>query len=383
MMKSRHIQDVRAVRSQAGFSLVEIMVGLLIGLLCTLVIATVLSSAESQRRGTTHGSDAQVNGALALYTLQRELAMAGYGFASEADALGCTLQARFNGAVVAALPQVLAPVFIAQGAVGASDTIRIVSSSKYIDPTPGRLSAVGYTIPTRLIGPYYDPAGTAGAPNLLYNVYSSISVRQGDLMAQVIGPNQNCGLFQVTANPTAQTIPRANDPAAWNPVGHPAESTAGGGFLVNLGRFVDIIFSVDANSNLVASTLDTSNLTRVSSEVQGSIVMLKAMYGHSAAANGVVDTYNYATPVNNAGWNNMLSVRLAILARSAQYEKEEVTKTLPVWDVGTATAVAGAVPCGSSMCVSLDISNLPDWKHYRYKLFDTVVSLRNQRWKSV
>lgn len=366
--------------NQRGFSLIEVLVGLLIGLLCTLVIATVLSTAEGQRRGTTSGSDAQVNGGLALFTLQRELAMAGYGFASEKTVLGCSLQARFNGAAVPGLPPVLAPVFITQGLNGASDTVRVLASSKFIDATPGRVSDVGYTVPLRVIGPYYDPAAPAGQPNQSYNVYSSLSVRQGDLLVQVVGANQNCGLFQVTGAPGLQSIPRADTAAGWNPAGHPAEATGNGSFLVNLGRIVDITYSVDARQNLVATSFDSSTRTSVSSEVQGNIVLLRAMYGRSSTGNGIVDTYDYATPANNAAWQNVLAVRIAVLARSSQYEKDEVTPSAPLWDVGTATTVAGAATCGNSKCVSLSVSGLSDWKHYRYKLFDTVVPLRNQRW---
>ncbi|MDT9002137.1 PilW family protein [Paucibacter sp. APW11] len=368
---------------QTGFSLVEVSVGLLIGLLCTLVIATVLSSAEGQRRGTTQGSDAQVSGSLALYSIQRELLMAGYGFASEAPALGCSLQASFGGVAAAQMPAVLAPVLITQGAAGASDQLRVISSSKFIDPRPATLSTVGYTIPSRIIGPHYDPNAVGGVqPKTSYNVFSSISIRQGDLMVAVIGANQPCGMFQVTGVPGAQVVPRADDQAGWNAAKHPAQATVDGAFLVNLGRMVDIIYSVDANRRLLAAALDTSNLSRNSVELQGNIVMFKAMYGRSAAGNGVVDTYDYTTPSNNAEWQNVLAVRIAVLARSSQFEKDEVTPAVPQWDVGTTGTVADAATCGASKCVAMDISSQSDWKHYRYKLFDTIVPLRNQRWKS-
>ena len=52
-----------------GFTLVELMVAMVIGLVTTLVITQVLAFSEGQKRTTTSGSDAQVNGSLALYTL--------------------------------------------------------------------------------------------------------------------------------------------------------------------------------------------------------------------------------------------------------------------------------------------------------------------------
>lgn len=365
--------------SSAGFSLVELMVGMVVGLLCTLVIATVLSSAEGQRRGVTQGSDAQISGSLALYALQREIAVAGYGFASEAAAIGCQLQARFNGAVVAAMPTVLAPVQITQGAAGASDQIRILASSKFINGDAANLSRVGYTVPTRLVPPFYDAATVKNQ----YNVWSELSVSNGDLMVAVVDAVTPCGLFQVTAAPTAGVIPRADAPAGWNPAGHPAQTVKEGSFLVNLGRLIDITFSVDANQKLIASRLDTSTRTATNTDLQSNIVQLKAMYGRDSDGDLAVDTYDYTTPATNAAWQQVLTVRLVVVARSSQFEKEEVSATAPQWDVGAATAVAGAVACsnGSGKCVQLKVDGDANWKHYRYQVFDTIVPLRNQRWK--
>lgn len=369
-----------ASRGEAGFTLIELMVGMGIGLLCTLVVAAVLGAAEGRRRGTMQGSDMQVSGSVALYSLQREIALAGYGFANEAASVGCALQVRFNNAVPAVMPTVLAPVTITQGAVGVSDQVRVLASAKFINGNPTTLSTVGYTVPTRIVGPYYDPATSV---NTVYNVWSSLSVAQGDLMVAVIGAGLPCGLFQVTGVPTAGSVPRANQPTGWNPAGHPAQAAVANSLLVNLGRLSDVILTSDANAKLTVSRLDTSTLSRTQTELQGNIVLMKAMYGRDTNGDGVVDTYDYSTPTTNAGWLNVLTIRLAVAARSAQYEKEEVTASLPLWDVGASTAVTGTVDCnGNSKCLALKVDNASDWKHYRYKIFDTVVPLRNQRWRS-
>jgi type IV pilus assembly protein PilW len=47
----------------AGFSLVEIMVGLAIGMLAVIVILQVFALSEGRKRTTTSGGDAQSNGA--------------------------------------------------------------------------------------------------------------------------------------------------------------------------------------------------------------------------------------------------------------------------------------------------------------------------------
>ena len=63
---------------QAGFSLVEIMVGMVIGLLATLVIVQIMSAFEAQKRVTTGNADAQTNGGITLFGIERDLQMAGF-----------------------------------------------------------------------------------------------------------------------------------------------------------------------------------------------------------------------------------------------------------------------------------------------------------------
>ena len=81
-------------RPARGVSLIELMIGMAIGLLAVLVMTQVTVVFEGRKRSTTSGSDAQVNGALALQTLQRDIQMAGYGMTS-GGAAGCTLRGQF------------------------------------------------------------------------------------------------------------------------------------------------------------------------------------------------------------------------------------------------------------------------------------------------
>lgn len=389
----------------SGFSLIELMVGMAIGLLCTLVIATVLSSSEGLRRGVTSGTDAQIAGGMSIFALQRDIASAGYGFASESNAVGCPLQARFNGAPALELPARLAPIFITQGPAGASDEIRVISSSKGIDPERGSL--IGFTVPLRIAA--HGNAGAGAQPGYTvgdqrYQVATPLGFAQGDLViavpepASAPGVELPCELFEINAPvPTVAaaasigaTIPRLNDASRWNPPNFPTtqmvtgtDSTIGA-FLVNLGFFSDRIYRVSADRRLQVAILNTpNNLTRTVREVQGDVVLLKAMYGRDTDGDQAVDIYDYTTPASQPEWQNVFSIRLAIVARSAHYSKEDVTVSEPLWDVGNAISVAGAVACGSSRCITLKIADVSsDWKKYRYKVFDTVIPLRNQRFRS-
>jgi type IV pilus assembly protein PilW len=73
---------------------------------------------------------------------------------------------------------------------------------------------------------------------------------------------------------------------------------------------------------------------------------------------------------------------MAVVARSAQREKEAVTTADPLWDVGQTVTVTGTADCGESQCLTLQVSTAADteWQHYRYKVFDTVIPLRNMLW---
>src|SRR4051812_31720193 len=119
----RTIQPSR--RPQAGFSLIELMVGLAIGLLAVIVIIQVMSVFDAQRRTTTGSADAQTNGGIALYSIAREMQMAGYPLLPTTDSpLECTT-VTYGGTGITGIT----PVVITNGAVAAgvnpSDSITI------------------------------------------------------------------------------------------------------------------------------------------------------------------------------------------------------------------------------------------------------------------
>ncbi|WP_427911747.1 PilW family protein [Ramlibacter sp. MMS24-I3-19] len=365
------------MQGQGGFTLVELMVGVLIGLLASLAVAQVLINAENQKRVTTSGSDAQVNGAVALDTLVRAIQPAGYGFAANPNVLGCPLSATYNNAAVANFPAALVPVTITQGASGAPDSIRVLASGKRSLALPIRIVAPGYV------------AGGASFP-----VASTISVDgpqpdaanptvAGELLVAVKNGSAQCELFQVTAPPVAPTDP-ANPPTidrangGWNAVNQPAQAYSDGDSILNLGTPVDRTFSITNDSlrqNMLLLAANGAPSYTGANELFAGIVNLKAEYGKDTDANGSVDTWDNTTPTTNAGWRQVLAVRLAVVARAAQYTKEKVTLACPTWN-GNSLKIPGSSTCTPASSVD------EDWMHYRYKVFDTVVPLRNLLWNS-
>jgi type IV pilus assembly protein PilW len=350
-------------------------------MLTTVIIAEVMLNSEGNRRTTTEGSDAQLNGALALYSLQRDIAMAGYGIISTNSVLGCEVRGQYGSNAIPSFT--LAPVKItASGSPSVSDTITILRSG----------SASGYAIPltTTAIHNSSDSA---------FVVQSSMGVKAGDLMLVMpTTPDANhwCTIFTVNASAgsalTDTTVPHVTATTNWNPgTSIMPASYASGSSLAKISQLVYRQYKV-TNNNLVATDLLNNDTDQSSTNTVGpQVVLVKAYYGKDKTGDGVVDTYETTTPTTTAEWQQVLTIRIAVVTRSAQREKIDAlhpapTTTNPVWDVGTTAAPSDAVTCGSRKCVTLQVSPTTgsdtEWQHYRYKVFDTVIPLRNMLWTS-
>lgn len=357
---------------QHGFTIVELMVGMLLALMTTVIIAAVLTRAEGTRRSTTEGSDAQVNGALSLYALQRDIQMAGYGVVNSltAESLGCTIQ---GGLLSAAVTNGLVPALINRTATGNnSDTLEVLRSGADNYAVPLLTSAVHATGDTR------------------FHVQSRLGVQTGDLMMAIpeSGSTSACQLFTVKDDGTWATdttgVPHATD-SAWNTSAAisaiPTYTT--GSTLIRVAGLVWTTYQWDASSNALVLR---DRLTGTTTTVGNNIVLFKAYYGKDASGTGNVNAYDQTTPTTASGWKAVRTIRVMVVARSSQREKTAVTTANPTVDVGTATTMSGTSTCGTSKCLTLQISPTSgtdtEWQHYRYKVFDTVVPLRNILWSS-
>lgn len=375
-------------RASRGFTLIELMIGLAIGMLTCLAIAQVLSASDGYRRGTASGADAQVVGGVALYSMQREIEMSGYGIASVPGAIGCPLSAKFNNKPAAGFPTVMAPVVVTHNNA-AADSLRVLSSNKD-----------SYAVGNRLVSAY-DPTGKTGNATSFVVSGGALNVDQGDLLIvaaqDAVTP---CQVFQVNGAPTAAGLPRTDD-NLWNATAFPDQVyPANGPFVINLGNSIngnealrDVTFKVDGDK-LVRCDYHVNTQTSDCNELQANVVNLKVFYGINSTFTGAAashdlppDTYTTKTPTTNIEWQQVRAVRLAVVVRSAQYERDEVSSKDGVqWVVGGSggTKVDGAAACGSQQCVTLetDLDGAKDYTHYRYKVFDTVVPLRNLVWHS-
>lgn len=369
-----------SLRAQRGFSLIELMVGVVIGLLTVLVITQVMTLVEGKRRTVSMGSDAQVNAALALFTLQRDIQQSGYGAIASPDALGCTVNYQYGSSGTAG-SFTLAPAVITPGSSATvPDSVALIQAN-----------IPGFSAPMLLTGAHTSTDNH-------FTVASSLGAAVGNQMIavpQVWDATVNtCTLFSVTndtASP-ATTLSKGNVPhvfagsgaAQWNQNSLlPSTGYLSGSYLLNMGALVLRTYSVSAAGNLQVKEVSSADGSSTTQDLYPQIVNLKVLYGKDTNADGVVDTYDTTAPTTNADWKKVLSVRIALVARSNQYEKDLVTTAAPQWDLGSATTVTGAATCNStSQCLTLGVSQVTDWQHYRFKVYDTIVPLRNMLWNS-
>jgi type IV pilus assembly protein PilW len=374
--------SLRSDRPAAGFSLVEIMVGMAIGMIGILVMMQVFSVFEGDKRTTTSGDDAQNNGAIAVYELQRNIRPAGLGIAT-LDILGCDVLLRAGVTLPSIGPVVINPlnaagsVLIPAGDSG-TDTLLVVYG------TTSSASPQGDSILSSAANQYKPATPTSykvGDWLIAATDRSTNLLTYKDLCRTALG---NVPLKLESVQSLTPAPPQA-------PVTVNVTTGSGTGFLYNLGNGLRIqAYAVRGGRLTVCDYLahDCGDAGNVGNSdywlpIADNIVSLRAQYGRDAETPAksspliddmyrVTATYDQATPTTACGWNRVLALRLALVARNGQYDKDRiVTTAAPSW------AGSADVPIDLS---GGDAADDAQWKHYRYKLFETMVPLRNIAW---
>ena len=322
---------------QSGFSLVEILVGLVISLLATLVIMQVFSAFEGQKRATTGTADAQTNGTIALFNLTRELQVAGYPLMPAKDsALECTTLT-FGATGITSI----SPVTITNGASNASDTITI----RYGDGQSGGVFTTIGAIVTNTV-----------------TVDSSFGCQVGN--TTLVTNGSTCAMSSVTAVGSTTQVTLQNATAA-----------VPGAKLSCLGTW-----------NTVAYTINNNSLNRNGILNTADIVNMQAQYGISTAANSNQIT-QWVEP-SGATWaapsvtdrNRIKAIRVAIIARNGTMEKNVVSTACSSTTTATPTGLCAWGGSATSPAPTIDLSADANWARYRYRVFETIIPLRNMIW---
>lgn len=344
-----------SLRRSRGISLVEILVGLGLGLLVVLAITNGFAAFEGYKRTTTRSSDAQMNGALALTFLERDLRLAAYGVADLA-AFGCQVRSYNKNRNPPDLNFLIAPVIITQGASGAPDAVTVVFGD-----SDGLTSAV----------PFRQQSGASAE----YKVDNRAGFRVGDLV-MAVEAGKDCTIAEVTdlpGTPGQTDVVIHNSGVYKNAMGDMVESTwnkpsglgvtYSKGVLYNLGQAPNSNeYRIETGNLVLREWLGTTGSTPL--PIVAEVVDLQAQYGKDTNNDGVVDIFDEVTPTTPAGWAQVLAVRIAVVARSGQYEKDKVSPpALQLW------------PGGPTFNPDADA------RHYRYRVYGTVIPLRNMIWR--
>ena len=425
-MLNKNILSHRPGDHQNGLSLIDLLIGLAIGLVGTLVITQTYLSQESVKRTSTAAGDAQQSGSFAIYALEREIQSAGAGLAHLDSIWGCPVKAWRNNTAVIPMPATLpspptvadgnvyinsfytplhtalganplrfAPVLIMNGGgnattnanSGASDSIIVMAGQHESNVIPLQSTAA--------------PTSTSIALNNTIGVNQRVTgspAPEGDLLAAVdLDPSHgvsDCRIVQakdalpttaLTAPSRLNTVPNPLllSGSTYTPASPQAlngySSTVRIGNLGNAPRFV--AFAVGADS-LTPNALLTFDILQSSAQIPVSladnVMNIQAVYGISsdATSNPVttwvsptgswsIETLMDGSTASASNLGRIRAIRIAIITRSAQLEKEDVSPSS--WTVFPDLNTSGN---------NISASGTQNTK-YRYRTYDITVPLRN------
>lgn len=359
--------------TQKGVTLVELMVALVIGAIAALVIQQVMAVFEGQKRTSSGGSDAQVNGSVALFSLEREIRQAGYGlFGGSGSICPQGINIYYNGAAVSN-GGTLKPLAILDGGAG-PDAVEFLRSDADFAAIP---TSIIKNMPNSSAEVTADSTGGL-AQNQVFLVAGKGGSKVCTLMQMSQDPQQTGNGWNLQHN--SGQFPY--NPPNPNTVFTTAPSYEIGDVVVNMGNFVHRRYQVlcerltEVNPTLTVAPYTCANTTPLVDQ----IIDLQAQYGIAPAGSMQITQWCNATATSVCGnWSNpgasdvsrIRAVRIAIVARSVQFEKEQVSAAnLTLWEAGD----AGDPPPSRALS--------DDERHYRYKVFTTIVPIRNVIWGS-
>ena len=372
-------------------SLIELMVGAAIGLIGIVIITHIYLTNEQHKRTTTAAGGAQTNGAIALYALERDIRQAGFGLNSsyafqcncdETTNSGCSAIQYYydtkysfppNAAITNSRNSLSLYPFIITGFLGPGGNGPDTLSVFYGSDNERALS-------TMLIDNMITPGADIKADG-------AAGFEAGNLV--VLQSGTTCAMYQVTAVVTETLQHAAN---IWNPAGGgtlptwPKDSTR----IFDLGaRPVWKTFGIkyDATNTINYGKLQMTDQFRVltqgavSQDLMDGIVDLQAQYGKDTNGDGTVDVWTKVlsrnAPANFDAIDIMqvIAVRLAVLARDDYYQKPST----PGGPCEATTAANQPTWSGGAFLTFNAAGALPSC--YKYRVFETVVPLRNMIWR--
>ncbi len=356
-----------------GFSLIELMVAVTLAMITGLVVLQVLANFQTRKLTTAGRNDAQVNAALGMYTIEREVRMAGAGLTAPSGMLcevGINMAynsvVKMNGATVL-------PLRIVDGGA-LPDKLEILRSNSNFGAAP-----------TTLLQAMISTTSTL-------TVDGSAGFSRGDIM--LLGSADGtkvCTIMQLSADPVANgsgwDLAHASGAYPYNPVDPSAVFTTPIKYdvrdlVVNLGTQGVRSFAVVCSDGAAPSTTNrcdlgwydryatvtTPTLAQIESIVP-QVIEMQAQYGVAPVGTQTVDTWVDATGStwSAPSFSNALrikAVRIALITRGSREATQVSPATLTLWP-GTTRALTSAE------------------RYYRYQVLSAVIPLINVIWAGV
>jgi type IV pilus assembly protein PilW len=266
------------------------------------------------------------------------------------------------------------PVQIVDGGAG-SDTVIAKRSADMLGALPATLTQA-------------MPSSSAEL-----NLSWTTGFADGDVVLAINASAGNCTVMLVTQVQSAALKLQHNPggTVTYNPANsfqtnngwpaYPAGST-----IEKVGALIAHSYTVNATNQLTLSDM-SSPLTSTTSVLSADIVGLKAQYGVANAGSQDVNAWVGATAAS--GWNTLdaakirriKAVRVAIVARSPKREGADVS--FPCKDTSGVVVNANGPCVWSDSEPVVNLSANPDWKKYRYRIYQTIIPLRNVIWAGI
>lgn len=369
-------------------TIVELMVAVLIGLLSMYAVYRVYEGTERTKRTIASVGDTQIAGLYSIFLLEQDIHNAGSGLMRNTTELA-------NGC----------PGGIAMGGVASPATLSFRSLPVYISPStvtvPGFLAARFDEVFTFSGGSsrHIRPVGiTAVTPPDTATVASPFGFKDGDAVIEMA--TTGCSIYRVNGN---SVVNATNGTATAVLVGNGAPTL--GATLVDLGVPVRHHFYVDQNNTLQMAEWTLPNPGQLGAgqwrlnrtdPIVSNVVFFQAQYGRDTTptATGAINTWtgsrdtnpwlaslmNATTPAAAiADIRQIKAVRLAIIVRSDEPESpatfNQATSFTPFQD-----CPAGMTCLPAAAAINFPAGTGPGGTTYRYRMYETIVPLKNAVW---
>ena len=373
----------------AGFSLIEMLVGIAISMIGLLVMYRTTTLWDARTRATIAGGDAQVAGTLASFEIERDLKLAGMGFAKATAAdMGCTVNGT-DGATGTPVSFALLPIQIVDNdATGQPDELRVLYGSSPFFPNLGQFTLSSATTKKMANRNGFKPGDLAVVT---------------DNAAGAAG-SSNCALVQITDDTLPDNLTLKHEAGSYTNYYSAAASDArynsppatvafGAGNMYSLGP--------DPRRNVwtvVGDSLrSTDTLHGTTADYAEGVVDMKVFYGYDrngdkqiVDADWTKDPASVLIAPRPLDWRDLLAVRVSMLLRSRNFEKPATGPDAQVYLAPNPQYhAAGNVLTNFAMH---DLNGLSDtnvvgspnnWRYYRYRVYEKVIPLRNMLWGTV